>query len=320
MNKSVYKANLVALPDSELFLEASRDELRVLLLALAGVPADELSERAGVSPARAASALSLWLESGLLSREELVAEEFSERILPSEIDEEASVKVARDIRDSGLASLISECAGLMNKSALSTAEVKKIVALHTQYSLTEEFILTLAAHLADLGRLTATRLANEAIRLTEREVDTVEALILDIEEKKKQNDTDARMKRLFGIKNRSITKSEHKLFEKWTVEFGYSEGIIGEAYDIAVANTGEYRPNYIDKILSRWFECGCKTLAECRSRQEQDRNTIAQERGKQKPAEKKKSDPTPKYGSFNAEDALMSALMRSYGEEDKGEA
>ena len=121
-------------------------------------------------------------------------------------------------------------------------------------------------------------------------------------------------------KNRSITKSEHKLFEKWTVEFGYSEGIIGEAYDISVANTGAYQPNYIDKILSRWFECGCKTLAECRSRQEQDRNTIAQERGKQKPAEKKKSDPTPKYGSFNAEDALMSALMRSYGEEDKGEA
>ena len=320
MNKSVYKANLSALTESELFLEASREELRVLLAAISGVPEEALSEVAKISPARVASALALWREAGILSCDELITDEFAERLTPSEIDEESSVKVARDIRNRGLAALVSECALLMNKPALSTAEVKKIVALHSQYALTEEYILTLAAHLADLGRLTATRLANEAIRLTERGIDTAEALILDIEEKKKQNDTDARMRRLLGIYNRSISKSEHELFKKWTDEFGYSENIIGEAYDISVANTSKYSPQYIDKILSRWFECGCKTLSDCLSREASDRQTLAEERGANKQTEKKKKiDSVPKYGAFNAEDALMSALLRSYGEEDKGE-
>ena len=316
MAEKIYRVKTDGLLECEAFADASREELKVLVALIAGAGADELPSLLGISSARSASSVSLWRESGVLTEEELVKVEFDTE-KNDEIEEEPASLVAKDIRDKGLAMLVNEVARLLGRPALSTASVKKIVALHTEYALSEEYILTLAAHLCDTGKLTVTRLVSEAIKLVEKGIDTADDLLVYTERWRNMTDADARLRRIIGIYNRNLTQSEKEYFNKWVNEYLFSEGIISEAYDRSVKGArGQYSAAYMDAILTRWHECGCKTLAECIARSETDKAAIDEEKARERESRKKAREgaqTTPRYGAFDAEEALAMALKRSYG-------
>lgn len=319
-----YRINLAALTKSDAFGEASREELRVLVALISAdgriESRETLARLAGVSSARCASSLTLWESAGVLSTsEDGVLDEFGEK--PSEgVSERPSREVAGDIRDRELASLIEEVAALMNRPALSTQEIKQITGLVTDYSLTSEYVLTLAAHLADRGILRPKRLVDEALRLVGRGIDNTESLEIYIQQRERESAAEYEIRRIFGIYHRALSPSERKYFRTWSEEYGYSEVIIGEAYDIAVVNIGKPALAYMHKLLTGWHEAGCKTVEECRAKCELDKAELAERKNKSTKS-KPKEEKTPKYADFDSEDALMKALERSYGEDtdDKGE-
>lgn len=317
MSKSIFSVNPERLFESESFASATADELRVLVAVLASnaVSEDELASISAVSKPRCLAALALFEAEGIVVRSDAVTEEFEGSISSiTDAEEDSAVRVARDIRDSGLATLIAEFAMLMKKPALSTAQVKKIVSLYTNYALSEEYILYLASDLAEQGKLSVTRLATEAISLVERGIDTADALCAYLEERKNKTAAENMVRNILGFYGRKLSKSEKEYFNKWVNEFGYSKEIIEEAFDINTSHTeGKVNLGYMDAILSRWHECGCKTLAQCIAASERDRATIAAEKKKSSKSKKTSEKTKPKYAAFSAEDALMRALERSYG-------
>lgn len=305
--------------EKEEFLEASLEELRVLVAysELGTVNADELASVCKISRARAASALSFWREAKVITDSTAtITEEFEERLRQGEIDEEPSRKVALDIRNNELAELISECAAIMNKSSFSTTEVKKLTALVTQYSLSEEYILTLAAYLADKRKLTVTRLTDEALKLVGRDVDTAEALIEYVKERENESVIEKEFRKLLGIYNRSLTEREKAYFKKWSEEYGYFIDVVGEAYDICVSATSKLSLAYMDKILTAWHEASCRTLAECRKKSEEERLKKLEEKKKKQAKKQPSEEKTLKYGSFDVKDAFKKALERSYKKDE----
>jgi|GEM_PF-1082603 len=315
--------------DSDSFGEATAEELRVLVVLMESegeaLTYKEIASRASVSAARARSATELWRAEGVLAdspaaaassdAEDNVRDEFAERF-SSGIQEVRSVEAARTVRDGELAELLSECAGLLGKPALSTEEVKKITSIYSQLSLSAEYIFTLAAHLANNGRLTATNLAKRAESLAEKGVDTLEALCVYIEEEGKENGTDKEFRRLFGIWNRKLSRAERDYFKKWSEDFGYSTEIVGEAYGIMTSKNagGGVNLKYIDTILTSWHEAGCTTVAQCRAENERQGAARAEKAEKTTSAPRKKSDPKqPQFVNFDVEDAFRRALERSYG-------
>lgn len=321
-----------AITDKQEFTEASREELRVLLALIEAdgkySSDEELAKKASTSKARAMSALVFWEEAGIITPRKneanvqenvtrpTVTQEFEERIELGEISEESAVKVAKDIRDNGLQELLAECALIMDKPALSTAEAKQICAVYTQYALGEEYIVTLAAYIAEKGKLTAQRLAIEAERLVKRGIDCTEALEKYIMEKENESGAEWEFKRLMGIYNRNLSKTEQEYVNKWYYTFGYSADVIGEAFDLTVVNTSKFSLPYMDKLLTHWNESGCKTAEECRALSERERAekkaAQASEEKNKKPAAPKKQ--TPRYGDFDVNDAFKKALQRSYGD------
>lgn len=328
-NYAVHAEKILA---SDAYSDASREELRVLvaLIAEGGVcDADSISERTGVSRARAASALMLWEEAGVIekvdtppavaAREQTITEEFEERVEIGKLTEITAEDCARSIRDGNLSALLSECASLMGKAALSTEEAKIISSVYTQYALGEEFVLTLAAYILESrGRLTAVRLASEAERLIKRGVDTTEELERYIGEKENESGAEWEFKRLLGIHNRTLSAKERELVNRWYYEYAFGEDIIGEAYDLTVMNTGKLSLPYMDKLISHWHECGCRTAEDCRT-------LSARERAEKAATEKAKTPPrmprtprkeNPTYGNFDVDEAFRKSLMRSYGDSE----
>lgn len=299
------------------FREASAEELRVLIAVseAGGAPLSykDIAVLASVSEARARSATELWRAEGILGEQgDNLTDEFPERF-STDIYEERSLEAAKSIRDGELAELLDECAVLMDKPALSTEEIKKITSLYSQLSLSAEYIFTLAAHLAGRGSLTALRLAKKAESLVNSGVDTLEALCVYIEEQGTESDVDKEFRRLFGIWNRKLSKSEREYFRKWSEDFGYSTEIVGEAYGIMTSNNSATGVSlkYIDAILARWHECGCRTVAECRAQNERDSHGRAEKKGEA--STKKRSEEKPKFVDFDVDAAFKRALERSYG-------
>ena len=321
MTDYFYAVTPLRIIGKDAFLEASKEELRVLLLLveLGGKfdSAEELASLASISVARCRSALSFWEESGIIVRRTedtpAVMTEFDEIIRPSEITEVAAVDVAKTIRDEGIALMFSDFESMLGRT-LSQTDIKTITALYTQYSLSTEYILTLAANLHSRNVLTIERLRDEAIRLVGKDIDNAEILDVYLADKEKTSAYELEYRRVMGIFRR-LSKTERQYFKKWAEEFQYSAPIIAEAYDHAVMNTksgkGDFR--YMDSVLTSWHENNCHTVSECKAFSEAKRmkNKIS---GAGKTS--KTQAPTPKYGNFDVNDAFAKALERSYGEDN----
>ena len=308
---------------AESFGDASAYELRVLIALLESegeaLSFAKLAKTACVSESRARAAIELWRAEGVIggltdsaADSDNIRDEFESRF-SSDMYEELSIDTANSVRNGELSALLDECTVLMGKAALSTEEVKKITSIYSQLSLSVEFILTLAMHLAEEGNLTAVRLAKRAESLVNSDIDTIEALGAYIEEHGAESDFDKEFRRLFGIWNRKLSKRDREYFKKWSEEYGYSSEIVGEAYNIWSCNdaAGKLNLKYIDSILTRWHESGCKTVAECKARSECDSHEHAAKKGDK--SRKKKAEKKPEFIDFDVEEAFKRALERSYG-------
>ena len=74
-----------------------------------------------------------------------------------------------------------------------------------------------------------------------------------------------------------------------------------------------------NKLLTRWYESGCRTVAECRARFEADEEEKKREREKERRAKKTEAKPHDTYSDFDPEEALRLALERSFGSDDDEE-
>ena len=324
-----YRIDMVRVIGKSAFYEASKEELRTLLalIELGGRAEgiDALASAAKISTARCKAALAFWEESEVIfegSDRPLIIEEFEQRLVRAEIDEVASVRVADSIREEQLASMINECAEMMKQACLSNTDVKNITALHTQYDLSPEYIVMLAAHMHSKGKLTTRRLCDEAIRLSGKGVDSFDALEAYLAEIESRASYEWEFRRALGIFGGALSPSQEKYFKKWAEEYQYSVAIVREAYDVAVLNTssGKGDLRYMDSVLSAWHEAGCKTVGECKEFSEREKlKRQAQPTGADK--KKKSTPPTPRYGNFDINEAFNNAVARSFGgcEDKEGE-
>lgn len=323
-----YSVNLTRLGTSEAFLEASVEELRVLLCIIAlgerPVSKEMLSEKCKVSLTRVSAAITLWTESGVLSTDdcELVIDDPWTTANVGPIITESKSELAESIRDTGIADMIHECTKMMNLAALNTPNIERLTALVTEEGLSPEYVLLLASHLAPKKegalKLTVMRLSRQAKKLIGDGICTVEELVAYIDGQENVKPYEVEICKLVHRENIYISKQEKKYFDAWINQFGFGFDIIAEAFDICNENCHKYIAGYMNTILKSWFEAGCRTLAECQSDRERNRELYKKKaetalRGRKK---KETETDTPKYSVFDAEDALMRALARSYGEEE----
>lgn len=334
MPNFAYKVNTGAILSSEMLLEATKEELRILayIIAKGGIVPDtkKVAADCKVSAARASSAIALWSSVGVLEKKDVdtdiseIAYEFDDRITDDFIDM-TTKDVAAEIRKGNLREVMEEIAELVGKPTLNEGEVRIVTNLHAQLGLSVEYIRILANYLAStMQRFTVFRLKDRAKKLSDDNITDVELLEKYIEDTTSRSQNEYEFKNLFGgdIWGRNLTTSEKKYLKRWWGEFGYSAAIIEVARDLAIQRTTKADLKYMDTCLTAWHEAGCKTVDEVEAYRETAAITAKVADG-QTPkrgrvaAKKQETTDTPLFGDFTTEDALMRALERSYGTEDK---
>lgn len=322
-----YIVNSEAIYASEIWPEATAEELRVLVFLVANegkaISARSLADACHVKPARARSSISLWEREGVITECDKddaptaprLVYEFEERHRDGVVDEERSIDVADTIRNGELQELFHLISDKLNKPALNDTEIKHISGIYSQLGLSPEYILTLAEFISSSRRLTTKLLRDEAERLSAGNVTTVEELETHIEMNKPLNSDEREVRDLIGAYNRKLSDREREYIKKWMTVYGYAIGIIGEAYSEMLEHTGgKLNFKYMDKIIARWHENGCKTLDDIKALR--DKGAPVSEPTKRQPRKKTVRE-EPSLTSFTTDDALARALARSYGEGDK---
>ena len=323
-----YSVNFARLATSDAILEASAEELRVLLAIIAlgerPVTNEFLSEKCKVSLTRVSAAISLWTASEILESDtcSLVIDDPWTKSDESPILAESKSELAESIRDTGIADMINECTRMMKKAALNTPDIERLTTLVTEEGLSPEYVLALAAHIAPKkeGRLnlTALRISRKAKELVKEGITSLDELTAYIEEKEGIEPWEIEICRIVHRENIYLSKQEKKYFDCWVNQYGFGMDIIAEAFDICNENVHKYICSYMNTIIRSWFESGCITLEQCQQDREKNRELYKKKaetalRGRKK---KDTESDTPKYAVFDADDVLMSALTRSYGEEE----
>ncbi len=185
----------------------------------------------------------------------------------------------------------AQCVG----HSLSGPELNTLFGIYDHLGLPPEVIYVLLTYCKEEiqdkfgpGRLpTMRQIEKTAFIWANEEIMTWEMADAYIARRKQRKDTLSEIKRMLGIWDRALTKTETDYINDW-LDKGFGLDAINIAYDRTIAGTGAFKPAYMNKIMQSWHSKGLHTPAEI---EEGD-----------KPMGKKQNQPAPRVqtGSGNA--------------------
>lgn len=315
---------------TEAFLNASAEELRVLLLLVSAkepLSAEELTALAHLeSLGDAKDALAFWRGAGLVKTATLKKDATApveEKKEKDEKPERAPVRSADALPDytgrelsaliekGNLASFIEACQQIYGK-VLSSTDIGILVGLNEELHLSCEYICLLLEYYGEKAKKPMRYVEKVAFSLFDAGVTSFELLEHHIEKHRLMRTREGALRKLFGMGERALTAKEEAAFTRWCTEYVYDDALIGLAYDLTVGATGKASVSYADKIITRWNTAGCKTVADATALLEKEKA----EKADKKPSKGAKEKEKDEMRSFDVDDFFAHALDRSYGKKD----
>ena len=324
--KKIIKYRNASIPQNlgEILSNADENDLKILVALM--MAADENGEVADsfsvedvleIDKTSVAASVKFWRGAGVIGG----AKSTSQRIKPEEVkNAEPKVEIPRAHRDGvveksgGIVSYRSaELATLFERRKVTTEFVDEaqrvwgktfnaydtgiVVGMVDQLGFDEEAVLAILAYVARIGKKGLRYCEKVAISLYDEGYTHVQDVMARIEVIERSKDTVSKIRQLFGIGDRSLSKTEKELFERWTQAYGYDIDVIKYAYDIMIDRIQKPVPKYANSILERWYAEGLKTL---------DEITAYERRAKESKAEDQKS--------YDVDDFFNAAIKRSFEE------
>ena len=173
-------------------------------------------------------------------------------------------------QDNSFRGLYGEVQRLLGRS-LNTEELKILLGFVRYLGLPSDVIAVLVCYCKDRARQRGS-LRNPSLRTIEKEayawaergIDTMEEAAAFIQTQNVRNSRMHRLMQLLQIRGRSLTPAEERYAASW-LDMGFSEEVIGMAYERTCLNTGGLNWAYMNKILQRWHEQGLHTGEEVRA-------------------------------------------------------
>ena len=176
--------------------------------------------------------------------------------------------------------LIDECQNIVGK-ALNSADINKIVGMADYLRLEHEHIMMLFMYCRKQGKVAVPYVEKFAYGLYEDGVDTLAKFEMYVKSREEYTDVLSKMRKLFGIGERTIVAKETEFFTRWCLEWQFTFDLIQRAYEITIANTDNHKLSYsyMNKVLENWKNAGIATLDEVEAAlaaKQQDREKSAQ--------------------------------------------
>ncbi len=317
----------------ELLHNADENDLRILIALLMAadrlgeIPDDlAVTELLDIDAASVEASLKFWRGAGVLgsaksargtqkSAEKTQSEKNTAEQKPTDAHKDGAVESEDRISDyntgeladvleqrADLAQFVDEAQRAFGKT-FNAYDANKVVALVEQFGFEKEAVLTLLVYLRGIGKNTVRYCEKLALSLYDEGYTTADTIIARLAEIEKSKEASSKIKALFGIGTRTLTKTEKELFDRWTNTYGYGIDVITLAYEITVNSIQKPVPKYAGSILERWYTQGLKTASE-----------ITEYESAQKAAKEPKDGEVGK--SYDLDTFFDAAITRSFDDLD----
>ena len=101
-----------------------------------------------------------------------------------------------------------------------------------------------------------------AISWHENGIVTIDAADRFINNEKEKSGYFYSLRKLFGIDNRSLSKTEETYLKSWRDDLGMDENMVGLAYEYCIMQTSKLSFPYMNSIIKRWNELDIHTVPE----------------------------------------------------------
>ncbi|MCI8979566.1 MAG: DnaD domain protein [Clostridia bacterium] len=244
--------------------------VKVYLMALAlGVRSEEMStaEMAGklnLLESDVVNALEYWNKLGALkySREQV---SFGSAV--SEVQEsKPQKKDMEEIRGAmtenpELADLCTLSQEILGKT-LRNKDIETLYWFYDELGLSPEVITMLLEYCVSKDKRNMNYIEKVAISWHENGIVTIDAADRFINNEKEKSGYFYSLRKLFGIDNRSLSKTEETYLKSWRDDLGMDENMVGLAYEYCIMQTSKLSFPYMNSIIKRWNELGIHTVPE----------------------------------------------------------
>lgn len=137
-----------------------------------------------------------------------------------------------------------------------------VVGLVDRLGFEEEAVLAILAYMTRIGKKGLRYTEKVALGFYDDGYTRTHEVVERIAVIERSKEVISKVKQLFGVGSRELSRSEKTMFEKWTQKFGYDIDVIRLAYDITIDIKHEPIPKYTGAILESWYNEGLRTAEE----------------------------------------------------------
>ena len=171
-----------------------------------------------------------------------------------------------------------------------------LAGLVDQLGFEEEAVLHILSYVTRIGKKGIRYSEKLALSFYDEGITSAHEVCERISLIERTSETVYKIKQLYGMGSRELSKTEKQTFERWTQKFGYDIDVIRMAYDITVDSIQKPVPKYSNTILERWYGEGLRTAEQIKEYEESQKSS--------------RDGATQK--SYDLDDFFEAALQRSF--------
>ena len=238
--------------------------LYAMLLAVEGrsVKTSEIAKKLGLIESDVINALQYWNEKGMMSGtgDSVIIKRSADEELSTASDKKDIDDITSIIEgDENLRALCAVAQEILGKT-LGTNDIETLYWFYDRLGFSPDVIAMLLEYCASMGKRSMRYIEKVAITWQENNITTIDTAQAYISRMNENNDYINSLKKLFGITDRGLSKTERLYIESWRDELDMSGDMAALAYEYCIMAIGKLSFPYINTILKRWAEQGIRTI------------------------------------------------------------
>lgn len=212
------------------------------------------------------NAFEYWSEHNVLKYNQSIVSFTDEPLVKFEKKKETADVLRIMTENKTLSELCQLAQGILGKT-LNDADLETLYWFYDELGFSPEVISMLLEYCVSKNKRNMKYIEKVAIGWHENGITTMNAAETFISDEAEKNSYFYSLRKLFGIDNRNLSKSEESYLKAWRDDYDMSEEMVALAYEYCVMQTNKLSFPYMNSIIKRWYENNITTVPEA----EQDR-------------------------------------------------
>lgn len=167
-------------------------------------------------------------------------------------------EIAAAVRADSAVEYIYKQSEILLGRPLKHVERNALMIVLEEIGLSPEITIMLVEYCSSVGKFTPRCLKDTALSWYESEIKTIEQAEEYIAVQRERYGIEYQLKKLFEL-NSALSKQQKDYIHIWTEKLGFDIDMLDEAYQATLNGAGKLSFQYMNKILSDWYDKGIKT-------------------------------------------------------------